>query len=180
MEAARTIHEKWFAGETISVGIGQGAVTVTPIQLARYISGIASDGHFVRPHVVDPAQLPAEFRQALCDAFPGSGVATVPMIHDTWMTITQGMAGATDPGHGRHGDGRALEGVDFAGKTGTAQVVGGGDTHVKGGRRRKPNAWFVGMVPRRDPEFAVVIALGAWRLGIELGPPRPAMVVTFT
>jgi penicillin-binding protein 2 len=49
-----------------------------------------------------------------------------------------------------------LEGVDFAGKTGTAQVVGGGDTHVKGGEKT-PNSWFVGMVPRRNPEIVICV-----------------------
>ncbi|MGA7340306.1 MAG: penicillin-binding protein 2 [Terracidiphilus sp.] len=154
----KNYHEKWFAGETISVGIGQGAVTVTPIQLARYISGIASDGHFVRPHVVDPAQLPAEFRQTLYDAFPGSGVATVPMDPDTWMTITQGMAGATDPTMGGTASASHLEGVDFAGKTGTAQVASHEALKSMGsGIDTKPNGWFVGVIPRRDPEFVVAV-----------------------
>src|SRR5580698_1248277 len=45
----KTFHQKWYAGEVISVGIGQGAVDVTPIQLVRALSGIASDGHMVRP-----------------------------------------------------------------------------------------------------------------------------------
>ena len=58
----KNFHEKWYAGEVISVGIGQGAVAVTPIQLLRALSGIASDGHLVRPHVVSPTQLPAQFR----------------------------------------------------------------------------------------------------------------------
>ncbi len=49
-----------------------------------------------------------------------------------------------------------MQGVDFAGKTGTAQVVGGGDTHTKGGAKT-PNSWFVGMVPRRNPEIVVAV-----------------------
>ena len=50
----RNFRQKWFAGETISVGIGQGAVAVTPVQLARAIGAIASGGELVRPHVADP------------------------------------------------------------------------------------------------------------------------------
>jgi len=50
----KTQHDKWYAGETISVGIGQGAVQVTPIQLARALGGIASGGALKRPHVVFP------------------------------------------------------------------------------------------------------------------------------
>ena len=56
----KTQHEKWYAGEVISVGIGQGAVTATPIQLARALSGIASGGVFRRPHVVFSDEVPPE------------------------------------------------------------------------------------------------------------------------
>jgi penicillin-binding protein 2 len=149
----RNFHQKYYAGNTISVGIGQGETQVTPIQLLRALSGLASDGHFVRPHSVNPDQLPAEFRSALIDSFPGSGEKTVAIDPDTWMTITDGMAAATTSGTAAASH---IEGVDFAGKTGTAQVVGGGDTHTKGGART-PNSWFVGMVPRRNPELAVVV-----------------------
>src|SRR5271166_798648 len=149
----RNFHQKYYAGSTISVGIGQGETQVTPIQLLRALAGLASDGHFVRPHSVDPAQLPADFRQALIDSFPGSGDKTVPLSPDTWMTITDGMAAATTTGTAAASH---IEGVDFAGKTGTAQVVGGGDTHTKGGAKT-PNSWFVGMVPRRNPEIVIAV-----------------------
>src|SRR5580693_6563676 len=55
----RNFKQKWYAGETISVGIGQGAVAVTPIQLARAIGAISSGGVLVRPHVINPTDLPA-------------------------------------------------------------------------------------------------------------------------
>jgi penicillin-binding protein 2 len=146
-------HQKYYAGNTISVGIGQGETQVTPIQLLRALSGIASDGHLVRPHLVSPAQLPAQFRTAVYDSFPGSAEKNVSLDNSTWMTITDGMAAATTSGTAGAAH---INGVDFAGKTGTAQVVGGGDTHTKGGSRT-PNSWFVGMVPRRNPEIAVVV-----------------------
>ena len=60
--------------------------------------GIASDGHLVRPHVVDPKQLPADFQQAVLDSFPGSGDTNVHLNPDTWVTITDGMAAATTVG----------------------------------------------------------------------------------
>jgi penicillin-binding protein 2 len=154
----RTFHEKWFAGETISVGIGQGAVTVTPIQLARYIGGIASDGHFVRPRVVDPSQLPDNFRQALQQSFPGSGDATIQMSPETWDIITNGMAQATAPGEFDTAYASHLEGVDFAGKTGTAQVASHEALAKMGkGVDTRPNGWFVGVIPRRNPEFVVAV-----------------------
>src|SRR5581483_11729951 len=162
----KNYHQKYYAGNTISVGIGQGETQVTPIQLLRTLSGLASDGHFVRPHVVDPNELPSDFRQAVLDSFPGSGDKVVPLNPDTWMTITDGMAAATTPGLYHTAEAAHLEGVDFAGKSGTAQVVGGGDTHTKGGAKT-PNAWFVGMVPRRNPEMAIVVLQehGDWGSG---------------
>ena len=162
----RNFHQKYYAGNTISVGIGQGETQVTPIQLLRALSGIASNGHFVRPRSVDPSQLPGGFGQAIVDSFPGSGDKTVPLNQDTWMTITDGMAAATSPGLYHTAEAAHMEGVDFAGKTGTAQVVGGGDTHTKGGAKT-PNAWFVGMIPRRNPEVAIVVLQehGDWGSG---------------
>jgi penicillin-binding protein 2 len=154
----RNYHEKWYVGETVSVGIGQGPVTVTPIQLARMISGIASGGHFVRPHVVDTAQLPAQFRQALKDTFPGSGESTIDLDPENWMIITEGMAGATDPAMGGTAAASHLEGVDFAGKTGTAQVASHeAIKQLGGGKEFLPNGWFVGVIPRRNPEFVVAV-----------------------
>ena len=153
-----TFREKWFAGETISVGIGQGAVTVTPIQLARYVSGIASDGHFVRPHVVDPAELPPSFRQGIVDSFPGAGDATVKMNPETWDIITNGMAQATSPGEFNTAFASHLDGVDFAGKTGTAQVAShAAIARMSKGVDTRPNGWFVGVIPRRNPEFVVAV-----------------------
>jgi len=162
----KTFHEKWYAGEVISVGIGQGALEVTPIQLVRALSGIASDGHMVRPHLVDLGQLPGQYRQAVLDTFTGAGEKQVSLDSNTWMTVTEGMAQATQPGLYHTAEGAHLDGIDFAGKTGTAQVVAGGDTHNRGGLKT-PNAWFVGMAPRRNPEIAVVVLQehGDWGSG---------------
>ncbi len=94
----KNFHQKYYAGNTISVGIGQGETQVTPIQLLRALSGIASDGHFVRPHSVAPSELPPDFYHAVVDSFPGSGDKVVPLDEDTWVTVTEGMAAATTPG----------------------------------------------------------------------------------
>jgi penicillin-binding protein 2 len=149
----KNFHQKYYAGNTISVGIGQGETQVTPIQLLRAISGIASKGHFVRPHVIIPSQLPENYQTALIDSFPGSGEKYVDISDATWTTITDGMAAATTSGTAAAAH---LDGIDFAGKTGTAQVTGAGDTHTKGGSKT-PNSWFVGLAPRRNPEIAIVV-----------------------
>src|SRR5437870_7928226 len=60
----RNFRQKWFAGETISVGIGQGAVVVTPVQLIRAISAISMGGKMVVPHVINPTEMPSGFVEA--------------------------------------------------------------------------------------------------------------------
>src|SRR5271170_2092566 len=57
----RNFKQKWFAGETISVGIGQGAVAITPVQLMRAVGAISMGGRMVVPHVINPTNLPPGF-----------------------------------------------------------------------------------------------------------------------
>jgi penicillin-binding protein 2 len=165
----KTFHEKWYAGETVSVGIGQGALAVTPIQLARALSGIASGGVFKRPRIVFPDEVPEDYRKAMFDTYPGSGDVTFPIDPDNWETITEGMAGATDPRAGGTAYASHLEHIDFAGKTGTAQVVShsAGTNKVSSVIAERPNAWFVGMSPRRNPDIVVAVLWehGGWGAG---------------
>ena len=164
----KNYHEKWYAGEVISVGIGQGATAVTPVQLARAIGGIASGGAMRRPHVVLQDQLPPNYRQAIIDSYPGSGDANVPIATSTWETITDGMA-AVVSGAGGTARSSHLEGIDFAGKTGTAQVVNHsfGAKSVSKDVNSRANAWFVGVAPRRNPDIVVAVLWehGGWGVG---------------
>lgn len=154
----KTQHQKWYAGEVISVGIGQGAVAVTPLQLARAIGGVASGGVMHQPHVVFPSEIPAEEEAAVLASFPGSGEKTIPLGAETWQTITDGMAQATTPGGFDTAAAAHMEGIDFAGKTGTAQVIGHDAlARTNKGHNTEPNAWFVGMTPRRNPDIVVAV-----------------------
>ncbi|HEY6307241.1 MAG TPA: penicillin-binding protein 2 [Candidatus Angelobacter sp.] len=167
----KTFRQKWYAGEVISVGIGQGAVATSPIQLARAIGGIAMGGTLVRPHVVNRDDLPPEFRDIV--APPGPEVEHVPIDPQNWITITNAMASVLNPegtGFESH-----LQGVDFAGKTGSTQVVGHEFLKRMAARGRsmselksefKGNGWFAGVTPRRNPEIVVVAFLD----GGEHGP----------
>jgi len=149
----RNFKQKWYAGETISVGIGQGAVAVTPIQLARAIGGISSGGVLVRPHITNPADLPANL-------VPASSVpetVKIPIDPKNWEIITDAMANVTSP-LGTAGSAH-LQGVDFAGKTGSAQTVSNAlkAKTANGKSKFKDNAWFVGVTPRRNPEIVVAV-----------------------
>lgn len=152
----RNYRQKWFAGETISVGIGQGAVAATPIQMARAIGAIASGGVMKRPHVTDPTDLPP-------NVVPVSNVPDeirIPMDQQNWEVITDAMAGVVNPG------GTAalshLQGIDFAGKTGSAQTISNAlkaKLGAAGKANFKDNGWFVGVAPRRNPEIVVCTLL---------------------
>jgi penicillin-binding protein 2 len=152
----RNYRQKWFAGETISVGIGQGAVAATPIQLARAIGAIASGGELVRPHVAFPNDLPA-------NVIPASTVperVNVPIDPKNWEIITDAMADVVNPG------GTAalshLQGIDFAGKTGSAQTISNALKAKMGAAGKaefKDNGWFAGVEPRRNPEIVVCVLL---------------------
>lgn len=153
----KNYRQKWYAGETISVGIGQGAVAVTPIQLARAIGAITTGGSLFRPHVVAYDQLPPEYKNASGNDTPE--LTHIPLNPQNWITITDAMAGVVNP----QGTAAAahLQGVDFAGKTGSAQVVSNTFRKSKAGASSsfKDNGWFVGVTPRRNPEIVVALLI---------------------
>jgi penicillin-binding protein 2 len=147
----RTFRQKWYAGETISVGIGQGAVAATPIQMARAISAISSGGVLVRPHVTFPDDLPRNLVPASTDPVRVS----IPIDPKNWEVITDAMAEVPGP-LGTAGSAH-LQGIDFAGKTGSAQTISNAlkAKLANGKQDYKDNAWFVGVTPRRNPELVV-------------------------
>src|SRR5271154_3578646 len=150
----KNYHQKWYAGETISVGIGQGAIAATPVQMMRAIAGITSGGALRRPHVVFPDEVAPDYRQAMFDTYPGPGDQAVDVGRNSWEFIPDWMSkvlerGGTVPSSNG-------EAIDFAAKTGSAQTASNeylarvGKTHEV-----KDNAWFVGVSPRRNPDIVV-------------------------
>jgi len=146
----RNFRQKWFAGETISVGIGQGAVAVSPIQLTRAIAAISMDGRLVTPHVADPTGLPSNY----LEVNHYNEVKNVPVDANGWTLITDAMSRVLLP------EGTApsahIPGIDIAGKTGSAQVVSLA-TRAKHQNNEDlaQNGWFVGFTPRRNPDIVV-------------------------
>ena len=135
----RNFREKWYAGETISVAIGQGAVTVTPLQLAAAYSWLINGGVWHQPHMVRGGK----YRE---HSWPLAPDNVAKVIYGTWGVVNEGGTG-----------GRAqLPGLNVCGKTGTAQLAS--DEFLKGktGKEFKNNAWFVGFAPREAPEIVVV------------------------
>jgi penicillin-binding protein 2 len=135
----RVFHHKWYAGETISVAIGQGAVTVTPVQLARMLAAVASGGDLVEPHVLKNLASPK------MDHFP--------LSENTVEQVTQGLYGVVNEGGGT-GASLKLANIDFCGKSGTAQLMSV-EVGTRLGKNKVNNGWFVGYAPRRSPEIVV-------------------------
>lgn len=138
--AARTYRRKWYAGETISVSIGQGALTVTPLQLAAAEAGVAMGGVWYKPHLVKGAKIPAPRTWALSP--------------DNVQKVVDGMYGVVN--EGGTGVRARLPGIEVCGKTGTAQLASNEFLKGKTAEHLKDNAWFVGFAPRQAPEIAVV------------------------
>jgi penicillin-binding protein 2 len=148
----RNFKQKWFAGETISVGIGQGAVATTPVQLMRAIAAISMDGRMVVPHVANPTGLPAEY----VEASHMKEVKNIPIESDGFNLITDAMSRVLLP------EGTApsahVPGIDIAGKTGSAQIVSlAVRAKHMGNEALNQNGWFVGFTPRRNPDIIVCV-----------------------
>lgn len=146
----RVYHHQWWAGETISVAIGQGAVEVTPLQLANTLGGVAWGGVFHTPHLVPPNSL-----ESLKAKFNPSVAKQFPISPGTLECLTRGMWGVVN--EGGTGVGAKLAGIDIAGKTGTAQVVSTDLQKSSHSSSFNNNAWFVGFSPSSKPEIIVAV-----------------------
>jgi penicillin-binding protein 2 len=148
----RNFKQKWFAGETISVGIGQGAIAITPVQLMRAVGAISMDGRMVVPHVINPSNLPTGY----VEATNYTEVKNIPVDPTGWNTITDAMSRVLLP------EGTApsahIPGIDIAGKTGSAQIV---SLALRAKHQNNAdfaqNGWFVGFTPRRNPDIIVCV-----------------------
>ncbi|HEY3618701.1 MAG TPA: penicillin-binding protein 2 [Candidatus Sulfotelmatobacter sp.] len=148
----KNFKQKWFAGETISVGIGQGAVAITPVQLLRAISAISMGGRMVVPHVINPTDLPPGY----VETQHYTEVKTVSIDPNGWNFITDAMSRVLLP------EGTApsahVAGIDIAGKTGSAQIVSlATRARFKNSEELAQNGWFVGFTPRRNPDIVVCV-----------------------
>lgn len=139
----RNFRQKWYAGETISVSIGQGALTVTPLQLASAIGGLAMGGVWYKPHLVknpDKLEKPLIAKIDPADA----------------QKVVAGMYGVVNEGGGTGGRAR-LPAVSVCGKTGSAQRISNENAKGGVGLSMKDNAWFVAFAPCEAPEIAVSV-----------------------
>jgi penicillin-binding protein 2 len=150
----RTFRQKWYAGETISVAIGQGALTLTPIQLAEAYAGLSMGGVWYKPHLVKGATQPARKAEINLDHL-------TEVISGMWGVVNEGGTGAA----------ARIPGVDLCGKTGSAQLAS--NELLKGSSlalTMKDNGWFIGFAPRDNPEIVVSALFESGLHGALAGP----------
>ena len=146
---------RWYPSETISVAIGQGPLLVTPMQVARALSGLVERGRLPTPHLFYSSQDPKTGSQLRYKAEFHDAIALAPeklaIVEDgMWAVVNE--AGGTAYGS-------RVAGVEMGGKTGTAQVVGKETTVRAGADKSKlqDHAWFAGFGPVKDPQMVVVV-----------------------
>jgi penicillin-binding protein 2 len=158
----RVFHQRWYPGETISVSIGQGAVTVTPVQVAYTIGGIVLGGKFMQPHLLKDTSATPE--------------VDFPISESTVDAITSGMYGVVNEPGGTASASK-LPGIEFSGKTGSAQTISLQGKQRVGKDEYKDNAWFVGFAPRRNAEIVVAVLVQSGEHGASAAAPIAREVI---
>jgi penicillin-binding protein 2 len=156
----RVLKTPWYAGETVSVAIGQGQVSVTPLQMARVAAFVANGGRLVRPHLVRTAA----GRAVAGEARPPSGVRP-----ETLAVVAEGMTRVVAGGTGWRA---RLSSVEVCGKTGSAQVVAKARLEKAPGMRELlPHGWFVAFAPADRPRIALAVLVEHGGSGGEAAAP---------
>jgi penicillin-binding protein 2 len=151
----------WPAGETVNMSIGQGAVLVTPMQIARFMSAVANGGVLWRPRLVQRVER-ADRGVVWTDRGQVSGhVELSPVV---WAVLRQSMWAVVNDGG--TGVGARLPGLDIAGKTGTAQMISKSKAE-----KGQDHAWFAAFAPAKAPEVVVVVLVERGGKGGQVAAP---------
>jgi len=173
----RPEQQKWFAGETISIGIGQGYNAYTPIQLAQATATVANNGVMFRPHLVKYITDSRSGEQTMIEPEP---LRILPWKRQNVETIKKAMIGVNTAGTAA----RAFAGAGYvsAGKTGTAQVFS-----LKGAEYRassikkelRDHALFIAFAPADQPKIALAVLVENGGFGAQSAAPIARMVFDY-
>ncbi len=153
----RRHQQKWYAGDTVSAGIGQGYDLVTPMQLAYATAILAKDGVGYRPHFVRQVQRIGSNETPAPEVKPEFALSLNP---EHVALVKRAMVAVMQPG-GTAAQAGAGTPYSFAGKTGTAQVIGikQGEQYIESQvqERYRDHAWFIAFAPADKPKIALVV-----------------------
>lgn len=165
--------KRWFRGETLSVAIGQGAVLLTPIQLASMTATIANEGTIYRPHLVKRV-VDADGKTLKETATKIIGTAS--FAKESYRLVKQGMLAVVNEPGGT-GSGARMYDVKVAGKTGTSQVVKLRDSKSSTPYQYRDHALFVAFAPFEKPEIAVAVVVEHGEHGGAAAAPIAARIL---
>jgi penicillin-binding protein 2 len=175
----RKADQVWFPGETISMGIGQGPITVTPLQQAHFAAEISERGQIIAaPRLVAAMRAPGSVV-----VVPRSPTLMKPVniaTDEQWSVVFDGMEGAVGPSGTAHVAGANAK-YKWAGKTGTAQVVTVKQTestkHKDADERKREHAWFIAFAPAEDPKIAISVLVENAGFGASNAAPIARKVI---
>ncbi|MER3455624.1 MAG: penicillin-binding protein 2 [candidate division GAL15 bacterium] len=156
----RTWQEPWYPGDTLNMAIGQGFVLVTPLQVARAMSAVANGGILLRPRLVRAVVSPEGH---VVRTFSPEAQARLPVSDQALAALRRGLVAVVDRGTGQAA---RVEGLQVAGKTGSAETA-----------RGRPHAWFAGYAPASQPRIVVVVLVEhGYRGGVSAAPIARAIL----
>ncbi|HJW04458.1 MAG TPA: penicillin-binding protein 2 [Azospira sp.] len=173
----RPEQQRWYAGETISIGIGQGYNAYTPIQLAQAVATLANNGVMYRPHVV---KYITNSRTGVKTEVEPKPIRTIPLKPEHIATIKNAMVGVNKEGTGS----RAFAGAPYesGGKTGTAQVFSlKGEKYAEGAVREhlRDHGLFIAFAPVDQPKIALAVLVENGGFGAQAAAPIARMVIDY-
>ena len=173
----RPEQQKWFAGETISIGIGQGYNAYTPIQLAQAMAALANNGVLFRPHLVKYITDTKTGEKTMIEPEP---LRVLPWKQQNIDTIKKAMVGVNTEGTGA----RAFAGAPYTsgGKTGTAQVFSLKGSEYKASKLKRElhdHALFVAFAPADQPKIALAVLVENGGFGAQSAAPIARMVIDY-
>jgi penicillin-binding protein 2 len=169
----RPAEQVWFPGETISMGIGQGPITVTPLQQAHFAAEIGERGQVI----ATPRLVSATRTAGSTTIVPRSPRLTKPIdiaTPEQWDVVSDGMVGVVTMGTASS----FVKGAPYkwAGKTGTAQVFTIKQTESTKTKknleeRKRDHSWFIAYAPADDPKIAVAVLVENGGFGASVAAP---------
>ncbi len=174
----RPEQQRWYAGETISVGIGQGYNSYTPLQLAQAMATLANDGVMYRPHLVNYIENPKTGERAYVQPQP---TRTIPLKPKSLEVVKHAMVDVNREGTGA----RAFAGAGYTsgGKTGTAQVVALKQNEKYDEKRvaehLRDHALFIAFAPADEPKIAIAVLVENAGFGARAAAPVARQVLDY-
>jgi penicillin-binding protein 2 len=170
-------HQKWYAGETISIGIGQGYNAYTPIQMAQAMAALANDGVMYQPHLV---QTITDTRSGEKSVPAPAPPRAIPLRQEHIDVVKRALTGVNKEGTGA----RAFAGAAYqsAGKTGTAQVFSLKGAQYKEGAIKeelRDHALFIAYAPVDQPKIALAVLVENGGFGAAAAAPIARQVLDY-